>query len=470
MSSDTDLASVNWLDFEQYAVYGLGRSGLGACRLLSRRGKSVLASDLAERDELDGLAEGLPDDIECRFSENTPGDADLVVVSPGLSPHCDAIRELERRDIPYISELELAFEAADASILALTGTDGKTTTTSLLGEIAEASDRPSRVAGNIGTPLSDAVDEVGADGLLVVEVSANQLWTSPRFHPEVAGLTNVASDHLDYFESLESYHRAKRRLIQHATPSDATVFNDEDAIVRSWADACPSRAIGYGFERESLSRYDGSIWSDDESMRARDLEAGDGRLLPWKDFALPGHHNRLNAMCAAGMAIAAGLEPEDVERGLADAEPLAHRVESCDTVRGVTFYDDSKATNVNSALAGLQSIPHPFVAIVGGVDKGLELEPLVEYLGRHASGVAVIGDIQDRMMSALDDGETGERKGRRVATLEEAVRWAFETARPREEPVILSPACSSFDMFDDYVDRGEQFQRAISTLRDSTSQ
>lgn len=463
---DFDPQDVDWLEFDRYAVYGLGESGQGACRLLSRRGKSVVASDPADPANLEGVPEQIPDDVECVFGRNTPADAEIVVVSPGLPPDCEPIRDLEARGIPYVSELDLAFDAADAPVAALTGTDGKTTTTSLLGAIAEASSRPSRVAGNIGTALCDAVDEIGPEGLLVVEVSANQLWTCHHFHPESAGFTNVASDHLDYFESLESYREAKRRLIRHAEPSDTTVFNDEDDIVRSWADGPPGRSIGYGFEREMQASYDDHLWSDGTSLRAEVGETSD-TLVSWDDFSLPGRHNRANAMCAAGLAWGAGLSVEAIREGLSRAEPLPHRGERVATVEGVTFYDDSKATNVHSALAGLRSIPNPFVAIVGGVDKGLDLEPLSTYLGDRARGVMLIGELQERLEASLRR-RAPELACQRAETLEAAVERAFEMARDHGDPVILSPACSSFDMFDDYVDRGRQFQRGVSTLGDST--
>ncbi|MFB6262804.1 MAG: Mur ligase family protein, partial [Bradymonadaceae bacterium] len=230
------MSVANWLEYDRFAVYGLGRSGLAACRLLDRHGKDVLASDTASREELEETLEQLPGSVDVRLGENTPGGAEAVVLSPGLSPSTPAVDDLRGGDLPVLSEVDLAADASPAEIAAITGTDGKSTTTSMVGHIAAASGRAHEVAGNIGTPLSTVADGVGTEALLIAEISAFQLWSSRHLSPSVAAFTNVADDHLDYFDGdRDAYRRAKRRLADLCEASAIGVFNLEDDTVRSWA-------------------------------------------------------------------------------------------------------------------------------------------------------------------------------------------------------------------------------------------
>jgi len=462
MSSSHDEVD-NWLEYDRYAVYGLGRSGRAACGLLADRGKRVVASDLRERDEFDDELEEVPGSVECVFGENAPAGADAVVVSPGMEPSLEVFDELARREIPYFSEVDLAFDAASAPIVAITGTDGKTTTTSLLGAMAEASRFPTTVGGNIGTPISAVVDDVGERGVVVAEVSAFQLWSCHHLRPAVAGYTNVAGDHLDYFETRSDYVRSKRRLEQNSEASEWVVYNLDDETVAGWSRETSARSAVYA---ASLDGEEAELCVERTGDRVVSREDGsEWRLFERKQLPLPGDHNVANAMCAAAMARAFGIERSAIERAVREFSPLPHRVEEVAEIEGVRFVNDSKATNVHSALAGLQSLDEPYVAIVGGVDKGLDLEPLCTELRDRASAVVVIGAIGDRLESELS--RTAEALPvARYEMLRDAVGRAFEWAQARDSvhTVTLAPACSSFDMFDSYTDRGEAFRRAVREL------
>jgi UDP-N-acetylmuramoylalanine--D-glutamate ligase len=454
----------NWLHFDSFAVFGLGKSGIAAANLLADRGKQVVASDTAEREELGPAVEELDADVDRVFGENVWAGAEVVVVSPGMPPDLEIFQRVRADDIPIVSEIEIAYDASRAPVLALTGTDGKTTTTSLLGRMAELSGRPAAVGGNIGTPLSSVVADVPPDGLIVAEVSAFQLWSIHHFRPRVAGFTNIAGDHLDYFQTREEYREAKRRLQSNMQGDDLVVYNVDDPVIESWSESPPARSGVYGFDEVAGRGADLEIREEGGAVVAeRDGERIE--LLDCGDFQLPGRHNVANAMCASGMALAAGIDPSTITEALETFEPLPHRVEPCGQIEGVQFVNDSKATNVNAALAGLSSIERPYVAIVGGVDKGLELAPLCRHLAEHAAGVVVIGEVAGRLVDEMQAHVDESFQLQRAADLEEATREAFQWARPASATVVLSPAASSFDMFDSYEHRGETFRRIVDDLR-----
>lgn len=462
------------LDLNRFAVFGLGKSGVAAANLLARRGKKVTASDTRSeevvRAEIAAGGVELDPRVEVVFGRNEASFADVVILSPGLPPRLPIFAELRAQGIPVLSEIELAFFASEAPFVAITGTDGKTTTTQLTGEIFEATGREVAIAGNIGIPLCEVVESIPADGAIVAEVSAFQLWSTFRFHPAVAGFTNIAADHLDYFDSLEEYIANKHRLMLNLHGfKDQVVFNFEDPVIRGWASGFRGRKIGYGFDRSALVDCDIALWCDGTSLFARIDGKEVGAWLP--DLAgapLKGRHNALNMMCAAGLALSQDISLRVIADVIMRFRPLKHRVEPCGEIAGVAFFDDSKATNVHAALAGLRTMPDGFVAIVGGVDKGLELGEMVSFLVDHASGVVVIGAIQERFRAELLSGGMNEALVECASSMDEAVAMAFERASKQvnnNAAVILSPACSSFDMFKSFEHRGEVFQGVVKDLK-----
>lgn len=454
----------NWLNFNKFAVFGMGRSGIAAANLLARRGKQVLASDTRTLDEMSDVAAQLEEGVKLVGGGNIVGSAEVVVVSPGLKPRLAVFEELRERDMPAISEIELASAATEARILAITGTDGKSTTTVLTGHILEHAGVECVVGGNLGTPLCALVDEVSADGVIVAEVSAFQLWTTHQFAPKAFGLTNIAFDHLDYFDSYDEYVEAKRRVMKNAGAASWGVFNAEDEHIQNWQHGYEGRAIAYGLSKEAVEEADDALWLANGALWARN-HGGEATQWLANTAALPiaGAHNMLNLMCAAGLAQAVGVSIEQAAEAATTFKALPHRMEYVGEVDGVKFYDDSKATNVHAALAGLRSVEGDLVAIVGGVDKGLELTELIDFLKEREAPVVLIGQIRERIGTELLAAGYPERDIFTADSLAQAVQKAHKLAKPTGT-VSLSPACSSFDMFDSYAHRGDVFQEVVRQL------
>lgn len=457
-----------WLKFERYAVLGMGRSGVAAANLLASHGKKVLASDTRAPEQLDGVAAQLASGVELRGGSNHVGDAQVVIASPGLQPSLPIFKELAARGVPVVSEIELAWALSPAPIIAITGTDGKSTTTVLVEHILREAGHACIAGGNLGTPLCELVTQVDPDGYLVAEVSAFQLWTTHDFAPVAVGLTNIAADHLDYFDTWDEYVASKRRALKNAGAGTLGVFNMGDRYIRKWRDEFAGRAVEYALSEELISPAGDAFWMEGEALSARlGGVVHRGWLQDTAGLPSTGPHNLLNLMCAAGLVQVAGVSLEQVAHAARTFTPLAHRMEFVDIVDGVRFYDDSKATNVHAALAGLRSLQGPLVPIVGGVDKGLELADLVEFLKVRARAIVLIGALRERLGEELGAAGVAPEAIVVAHDMFEAVRAAKKHAEQGDDfgIVSLSPACSSFDMFRSYAHRGEVFQQAVAALK-----
>lgn len=453
----------NWLELEEFAVFGLGRSGRGAANLLARQGKSVVASDTRSKAEFDDELGELDSRVRRIFGRNEHAGADAVVLSPGIEPTSRTVQQLEETDCWVLSEIDLAFDASESTFVGITGTDGKTTTTRICGAMFEAAGRDVAVAGNIGTPLCEAV--ASAPEWVVAEVSAFQLWSSRHFEPMASGFTNISGDHLDYFEEWGDYVQAKQRLLELTSSDGAAVLNADDDRLARWAGQVPPRSLVAYSTVEQPEGVDRSLWSDDEALYCSKDE-DEERLCERSDWSLPGEHNVANALCAAGLALEAGIEAPQIRAALSGFESLPHRIEPVGQIDGMTLYNDSKATNVQAAVAGLRCVETPFVAIVGGVDKGLDLSALVRALDTGACGLVFIGELAGRLEREWRD-EVGGSDARPVGhadSMADAVARALQIGRAEDaRAVTLSPAASSFDMFDSYKHRGEQFRAAVES-------
>jgi UDP-N-acetylmuramoylalanine--D-glutamate ligase len=457
---------MGWLDYDRYAVFGLGRSGLAAAELLAGHGKSVLASDTRADDELDTARERLSDAVDVVGGGNRFGDAECVVVSPGLRPSLPILEDVREAGLPIISEVELAWEAASAPMIGITGTDGKSTTTRLVEHLLQQVGRAARAGGNLGTPLCEFVEDVPADGVIVAEISAFQLWSTHDFRAHAVGFTNISHDHLDYFDSYAEYVGAKKKLMNNVAEDALGAFNAGDEYLRTWADEYDGRAVAYGGTESVVSAFDEALWMEGRTLKAR--LGGQDDFVWLEDVAqLPfrGAHNYLNLMCAAALAASVGAPLERLGEVADDFEPLPHRMEYCGAVDGVRFFDDSKATNVNAAIAGLRSVDGPIVPILGGVDKNLDLDPLVALVRERSQNVVLIGEIADRIERELLEAGFEQSRIHRLGTMREAVRRAFELAKLDGASVSLSPACSSFDMYESYAERGDIFQSVVDDIR-----
>ncbi len=435
-------------------VVGLGASGRAAAAFLASRRAQLTLTDI--RDDLDPaeLAKQFPGaaiKIGPEDSRLLDG-IELVVASPGVPPDAPLLAGAKARGIPLIGEIELASQFLSAPIAAITGTNGKSTVTTMLGQILRAAGMHTFVGGNLGEPLTLAIG--GVFDALVVEVSSFQLETIDRFKPRVGIYLNLSDDHFERYAGLTEYGAAKERLFKNQDGSDWAILNRDDANVWKLAKSVRSRVFGFGFVESGEAA---AIWPDVGTLKFH--LAGRRGEISLKGFALPGRHNISNAMAAAAAALAMFVDEKIIAAALRAFSGLPHRIEFVREVDGVKWIDDSKATNVDAAVRALESMAEPIILIAGGVDKGGDYAPLIAPLHRKAKLAILIGAAREVMRAAL----TGACEIEMFPTLEEAVERAAKLAR-RGDTVMLSPACSSFDQFKDYAERGDIFQKLVRAL------
>ncbi|HKB11303.1 MAG TPA: UDP-N-acetylmuramoyl-L-alanine--D-glutamate ligase [Vicinamibacterales bacterium] len=440
----------------QVTVAGAARSGLAAAELLARRGARVTLSetkaDVPAADSLKAL--GVRLELGGHRLE-TFTQADLVVVSPGVPTEQPVIEAARARGIPVIAEIELASRWLQGRVIAITGTKGKSTTTALTGRILETAGFKVTVGGNIGLPLSAQVGESTPETLHVVETSSFQLEQIDTFHPWIAVMLNFSPDHLDRHPTVDAYAAAKGRIFENQTGDDWAVVNADDPLVLDMVRR--SRARVRRFARRS-EPADGTVIDDGWIVDRRGAEAV--RLVPLEAIHLLGPHLVYDVMAAATVGAIAGAPPAAMTSAVETFRGLEHAMELVAEIDGVRFVNDSKATNVDSALRSIESFDRDLVAIIGGRYKGGDLRLLREPLKARAKAVVAIGEAKPLVKEAL----AGAVDVREAATFGDAIEQAYAIARPAGV-VLLAPACASFDMFRDYAERGRTFKEEVKKLR-----
>jgi UDP-N-acetylmuramoylalanine--D-glutamate ligase len=427
-------------------VVGLGRSGLGAVRLCCERGASVLGTDTRPAPAFGSQLDGLGAQWRLGGHQDVPfSGADLIVVSPGVPALPELVAAAEA-GVEIIGELELATRFVSAPIIAIGGTNGKSTVTTLIGQLLQASGKKVFVGGNLGVPLVEAVGQ--SWDALVVEVSSFQLERIEVFKPRVSLLLNVTEDHLDRYPSFAAYAEAKGNAFAKQEAGDVAIIPSDDPLCLGQARRGQGRIVSFGLTGDYAVRSDQVV---EEATRQTFAMAG---------TRLHGRHNWLNAAAAIAAVRALGVAPAEIAKALVDFVPLHHRMAFVGEVAGVRFYDDSKATNVGSALTALGGLTESKgVVIAGGRDKLGSYEPLVAVAEQRARAFVLIGEAAQRIAEAL-----GSRVPyRHAGTMAQAVETAFELAQPGDA-VLLSPACASFDMFTGYAARGDAFVAAARSL------
>jgi UDP-N-acetylmuramoylalanine--D-glutamate ligase len=443
-------------------VIGLGVSGLAAARLLATCGARLVMTDLRadflgdpHREAYAGADRAVMPLGEIHLGAEDPAwleGVDLVVVSPGVPLSSRLLHEADSRRIPVIGELELGSRFVAAPIVAVTGTNGKSTVTTLIGEIFKAAGQRVFVGGNLGKPLTEAA---GAQfDVVVAEVSSYQLERTEHFKPHVGVYLNLAEDHLDRYRDLDDYGRAKARLFRLQDRYDWAILNRDDSRVWFLRTSLSAQILSFGLGPAEFTPAIGY----DRGDLIFDIRTRHGRIS-LKRMRLAGRHNIANAMAAAAAALVSGIEPRVIETALADFAGLPHRMEFVAVRSGVTYIDDSKGTNVASVVEALAAVPAPVILIAGGMDKGGDYAPLRAPIAEKVRLLILIGAARDAMRAALD----GATEIELVQTLQEAVRCAAAAAR-RGDTVLLSPACSSFDQFRNYAERGRIFQELVRAL------
>ncbi len=444
-------------------VVGLGRSGIAAARLCASKGARVTVNDMKPAHRLASELAMLPSDIAREVGGHPAAlfvDQDLIVVSPGI-PALAALEAAQRQGVRITGELELASWFIESTIVAITGTNGKSTTTTLCGAILGANGRPTFVGGNLGTPLAEAVgsEPTRVGGTCVVEVSSFQLETVRHFRPQVAVLLNITPDHLDRYPDFSKYMAAKQRIFAAQTASDFAVLNIDDANVETVARKIQSKCILIS-TRRALGV---GGWLEGDSLCVR-LPGGPVEYYPAQLRGLVGRHNQENALAALVAARLLGALPGEARHALVGFRPLAHRMELVGDFNDIEFYDDSKGTNVGAVVAALDGFPRKVVLIAGGKDKGGSYAPLAEAMRKSGRGAVLIGEAAPKIRAAL----SGVVPVELASDMDDAVERAANLAE-RGDAVVLSPACSSFDMFRDYAHRAEVYRAAVQSLITSTS-
>jgi UDP-N-acetylmuramoylalanine--D-glutamate ligase len=444
------------LDFKnkQIVVIGAGLSGLALVRFLVERGATVALSDIRSRQKLEGLdfLDGLPVRLDLAGHTLELFDqADFIAVSPGVPLDCEPLRRAASRGVPLLGEIEIAAQEISAPIIGVTGTNGKSTTTSLIGEILQAWGKNIFIGGNLGTPLVEGCSaEIDS---AVVELSSFQLESIDQFHPAIGLLLNLSSDHLDRYTDLKSYYRAKLRLFNNMTAADFVVLNgDDDEVCRLTADVKATKVwfSGCGRQVEGMVRSgDKLVWN----------WAGANIQFSLSELQISGEHNIENAMAAMIPPLLQGCPADLAWDAVCSFTGLKHRMQLVRKLSGVNWYNDSKGTNVGSVLKSLAGLPSGVTLIAGGKDKGSDYGLLKPLLVEKVKSLFLIGEAAEKMAAEL----SGSCEIYLVEGLESAVQKAYDVTTSGGT-VLLSPACSSFDMFRNYQLRGDEFERLVQQL------
>lgn len=453
------------MEKEKVLVVGTGKSGIAATQLLLRTGKlPVLFDSNAEldKDEILGKLSLSGDEkkqVEIVLGDLTEEEKKAlsgVVLSPGVPTDTEFVNDLRNRGLLISGEIELAFEKEKGAVLAITGTNGKTTTTTLLGEIMKATGKKTFVVGNIGNPYTLEAEKTDADSVTVAEISSFQLETIHTFRPRVSAILNITPDHLNRHHTMENYVKAKQDITKNQTKEDYCVLNAEDPYTDAFLEQCPATVILFSSQRELA---DGYFYADECIYKA--VQGKKQKLMNIHEMRLLGMHNVENVMAAIAMADAYGADMEVILGVVRDFKAVEHRIEYVKTVRGVDYYNDSKGTNPDAAIKGIGAMVKPTYLIGGGYDKQSEYDEWIESFGGKVRKLVLLGQTREKIADCAK--KHGFTDYIFVDDLQQAVDYCAEHAK-EGEAVLLSPACASWGMFPNYEVRGKMFKDMVNAL------
>ncbi len=441
-------------------VLGAGRSGIGVAHVLATVGAQVVLNDYKKvelaADEATLLTKSGVTVITGHQENELLDGVDYVVVSPGIALTIPILEEAKRRQLPIMGEVEVAYEVSKAPILGVTGTNGKTTTTTLLAAAMAKTNKPIKVGGNIGQSLSEEALAIPADGYLVAELSSYQLESISRFRPIGAIVLNITPDHLQRHKTMAAYQAAKENIFKNQTASDVTVLNIDDSVVAGMADRVPGKVLCIS-QKERVT--DGAYLAG-HTLYA--VKAGkESAVITTDKIHIPGHHNIENILAVIALAYHLGVSAIDLGDVIEQFKGVEHRIERVDTINSVTFYNDSKATNTDSAIKALEAFAKPVILLAGGFDKMTDLTDFMAKVKTNAKELILMGAAAQRF------GESAKAAGVEsihfVNSMKEAVAKGFELATA-DDIVLLSPACSSFDWYHCFEERGDDFKNEVYAL------
>lgn len=440
-------------------VVGLAVSGIPVVQALHRLGARVSVNDLKSKTDLAECWDALDPLVTSWILGTHPDNAsdyDLLVLSPGVPTDLPFISKAREAGTEIIGELELAYRCGKGTFIAITGTNGKTTTTALAGEIFNRAGRKTEVVGNIGIPAIEKALEATEDTVFITEVSSFQLESCTEFHPKIAVVLNITPDHLNRHKTMENYTGAKAKIFAEQTGEDTLILNYDNLAARALADIAPA-AVRF-FSRVKLEP--GFTGVEDGWIIIREPK-GDVRICPVSDLFVPGAHNLENALAAATLAYCSGIAPEVIAESLRSFQGVAHRIEFVGEYNGVRFYNDSKGTNPDSTIKAVEAMQGPTVLIAGGMDKGSEFDELVSVFGSTVTDLVLIGETREKIQESARRADF--HNSILVSTMEEAVREAWRRAIHGGN-ILLSPACASWDMYPNFEVRGQHFKDSVKLL------
>ncbi|HWR43276.1 UDP-N-acetylmuramoyl-L-alanine--D-glutamate ligase [Sporomusa sp.] len=454
MSKQTEFSNKNIL------VLGAGVSGISVANILQQLGAHVILSDAKSADKIDKdfsqlKATGVVLALGNQNEELLDG-MDYIVLSPGISIYIPLVAAAQGRGITIMSEVEVAYRLSNAPIVAVTGTNGKTTTTTLIGEILKTTGRQVSVGGNIGAALSDQALETGPDGFVVAEISSFQLEGAIKFRPHIAAVLNLTPDHLDRHHTMAVYQEMKERIFTNQHENDYLILNYDDIVVRGMAERAPGKILYFSRQQ----RLDSGIFVENGTITLN----WDGKhtdICAVNDIQIKGGHNVENALAACAVGYLAGADLEDMAKVLKTFQGVEHRIEPVTEIAGVAYYNDSKATNPESSIKALEAFPGQIILIAGGRDKNTDLTEFMQLIKERVDHLILLGEAQQRFAESA--AQHGVKNIHNTPSLSEAVALAHSLAQP-PQVVLLSPACASYDMFNNYEERGKVFKDLVRRL------
>ncbi|MGM0471326.1 MAG: UDP-N-acetylmuramoyl-L-alanine--D-glutamate ligase [Bacillota bacterium] len=449
---------------QKVVVLGLGkRTGVATAKFLAEQGAEVVVSDVKKASDLQAELEELSS-YEIDFdlgghSQTILDSTDLIVISPGVPTDISILKQARACGIKIISEVELAYQFSPAPIIAITGTNGKTTTTTLIGEIFKASKQEAVVGGNIGAPLIEQISQVSKQGVVIAEISSFQLENIDTFQPQISLVLNLTPDHLNRHQTLDNYRRAKERIFSNQKPSDYTVLNYDQSLTRQMAERTSGEVIFFS-QQEELSK--GLYIADGQLIN--NLTAEHQPLIDLEEIKIKGPHNLENVLGAVAIALLQGVEATTITEILREFTGVEHRIEEVATIDNTIYINDSKATNPAAAIKALETFEQPITLIAGGMDKDGDLTEFAAQIQNNVKQLILLGETADEIHQQVVDKGFTEDRIKHVTSIKAAVTKASKLSASGSV-VLLSPGCASWDMFASYKVRGRQFKEAVFNLR-----
>jgi len=450
------------LENKKVLVVGLGKSGIAAAQALVKRGAVVSVQDSKSPDGIDPqlITYLTNENVTCYFASEPkePASFDLIVLSPGVSPELPFVKEAAAAGVWVTGELELAYQLGPGHYIAITGTNGKTTTTTLVGEIFHNADRDTAVVGNIGVAVTTRALSATEDTWMVTEVSSFQLETIRHFRPQVSAILNLTPDHMDRHKTLEEYGRVKGRIFENQKIQDFLIINFDDKPCFKLASAAKATVVPFS----RLAELSFGAFVKDGMITIRDQAGVETNFCRQEELMIPGTHNLENALAATAIAYFSGIKPDVIRRTLREFAGVEHRIEFVDEIDGIRFVNDSKGTNPDAAIKAIEAIPAPIFLIAGGYDKGSDYGDLIDACQGKVEMMFLLGKTATKIKEAAES--RGFTKTIILKDMEACVGEAFRQAKPGTT-VLLSPACASWDMYDNFEQRGQHFKDCVAGLQ-----